>query len=51
MEVAREAGATTIELNTGESDEAARGLYEATGFTNREGNPDGPRMLYYEREI
>jgi len=51
MEVAREMGAGSIELNTGETDRAARGLYEATGFTNREGTPDGPRMLFYEREL
>lgn len=48
---AREAGATHIELNTGETDTAARALYESSGFTNREGAPDGPRMLYYEREL
>lgn len=49
--VAREAGATGIDLNTGETDTAARGLYESFGFTNREGAPDGPSMLFYEREI
>ena len=48
---AREAGATGIDLNTGETDTAARGLYESFGFTNREGAPDGPSMLFYEREI
>jgi ribosomal protein S18 acetylase RimI-like enzyme len=42
--------AAWIELNTAESDEAARGLYEKLGFTNKEG-PDGATMLYYEREI
>jgi ribosomal protein S18 acetylase RimI-like enzyme len=51
MEAAREAGADHIDLNTGETDEAARGLYESAGFTNREGRPDGPRMLYYERVL
>lgn len=51
MEAAREAGATHIELTTGESDTEARGLYESSGFTNREGSEDGPRMLYYEREL
>ena len=50
MEAAREAGATGIDLNTGETDTAARGLYESAGFTNLEG-PDGPRMLFYEREL
>lgn len=51
MAAAREAGATHVELTTGESDEAARALYESEGFTNFEGGPDGPRMLYYEREL
>jgi ribosomal protein S18 acetylase RimI-like enzyme len=51
MEAAREAGADHIDLNTGETDAAARRLYESAGFTNREGGPDGPRMLYYEREL
>lgn len=48
---AREAGADGIDLNTGETDTAARALYESMGFTNREGSPDGPSMLFYEREI
>jgi ribosomal protein S18 acetylase RimI-like enzyme len=51
MELAREAGATGIDLNTGETDTAARALYESAGFTNREGSPDGPSMLFYEREL
>lgn len=51
IEAAREAGATHIELTTGETDIEARGLYESSGFTNRESGPDGPRMLYYEREL
>jgi len=50
MDGAREAGATGIDLNTGETDAAARALYESAGFTNLEG-PDGPRMLFYEREL
>jgi ribosomal protein S18 acetylase RimI-like enzyme len=50
MAAAREAGATGIDLNTGETDTAARALYESAGFTNLEG-PDGPRMLFYEREL
>jgi len=51
METARAAGATRMDLNTGETDTAARALYESAGFTNREGSPDGPSMLYYEREL
>jgi len=51
IEFARERGADGIDLDTGETDTAARGLYESMGFTNREGSPDGPAMLFYEREI
>ena len=51
MELAREEGATHIELGTSEDDKAARALYESEGFTNREGRPDGPTMYFYEREL
>lgn len=51
MAVARADGADHIDLNTGETDTAARGLYESAGFSNREGGPDGPSMLYYERDL
>jgi len=51
MATAREGGATRIDLNTGETDTAARALYESLGFTNREGGEDGPSMLYYERDL
>jgi ribosomal protein S18 acetylase RimI-like enzyme len=51
IELARERGSDGIDLNTGETDTAARALYESMGFTNREGSPDGPAMLFYEREI
>jgi ribosomal protein S18 acetylase RimI-like enzyme len=51
MATGREAGATHIDLNTGETDTAARALYESAGFTNREGGEDGPSMLYYERDL
>lgn len=51
MEHARERGAAHIDLNTSEGDVAARALYESAGFTNREGGPNGPRMLYYERDL
>ena len=50
MATGREAGATHIDLNTGETDMAARALYESVGFTNREGE-NGPAMLYYERDL
>jgi ribosomal protein S18 acetylase RimI-like enzyme len=48
---ARKRGAAHIDLGTSEDDVAARALYESAGFTNREGGPEGPRMLYYERDL
>ncbi|MEZ5076468.1 MAG: GNAT family N-acetyltransferase [Solirubrobacterales bacterium] len=51
LDAARAAGATVIDLGTGATDTAARSLYESAGFVNREGGPDGPSMLYYEREL
>jgi ribosomal protein S18 acetylase RimI-like enzyme len=51
MEHSRTRGAAHIELSTSEDDVAARALYESAGITNREGGPDGPRMLYYERDL
>jgi ribosomal protein S18 acetylase RimI-like enzyme len=51
MDTARSEGATYMELGTSETDTAARALYESSGFTNREGKPDGPAMLFYEREL
>ena len=51
MEAARERGATRMDLGTSVDDAAARALYESAGFTNREGRPDGPVMLFYEREL
>jgi ribosomal protein S18 acetylase RimI-like enzyme len=51
MDTARDEGATHMELGTSETDTAARALYESAGFTNREGSPDGPVMLFYEREL
>jgi ribosomal protein S18 acetylase RimI-like enzyme len=47
----RERGATFIYLGTSTDDEAARALYESEGFTDREGDPDGSQMLFYEREL
>jgi ribosomal protein S18 acetylase RimI-like enzyme len=51
MEEARAHGADHIDLGTSTDDTAARALYESAGFTNREGRPDGPVMLYYERDL
>jgi len=51
MEAAREAGATRIELGTSTDDRAAIALYESCGFSNREDGPDGPVMLFYQREL
>ena len=48
---AREMGADHMDLGTSTDDTAARALYESLGFTNREGGPDGPVSLYYEREL
>lgn len=51
MQLARERGATRIELNTSMGDDAARSLYESAGFSNEEGGPGGPSMVYYERDL
>jgi GNAT superfamily N-acetyltransferase len=51
MDYARERGAARIDLNTSVDDVVARALYESAGFTNREGGPEGPPMLYYERDL
>ncbi len=51
MDAAREAGAVRIDLGTSVDDTAAIGLYESCGFSNREGEPDGPQMLVYERDL
>ena len=51
MDVARAQGAAHIDLGTSVDDTAARALYESAGFTNREGGPEGPLMLFYEREL
>jgi hypothetical protein len=40
-----------MDVGTSEDDTAARALYESAGFTNREGRPDGPVMLFYERDL
>lgn len=50
LDAARDAGCDHIDLGTGETDTAARALYERLGFSNTEGR-DGPVMLWYEREL
>ena len=51
IELARSRGADYMDLATSEDDVAARALYERSGFSNREGRPDGPIMYCYEREL
>ncbi len=51
IELSRERGATHLQLNTSEDDTAAIALYESSGFSNREGRPDGPTMYFYELEL
>jgi ribosomal protein S18 acetylase RimI-like enzyme len=51
IDLARDRGASSIDLGTSLDDVAAIGLYESAGFTNREGKPDGPSMLWYELEL
>ena len=48
ISLARERGADGMDLNPSVDDKPARALYESLGFTNREGGPDGPAMLFYE---
>ena len=50
LDHARERGADYIDLNTSETDTAARGLYESLGFVNRD-RPDAGMNLYYERDL
>ncbi len=51
IETARGKGAAWMDLGTGEDDAAARALYESLGFSNRDGQPDGPVNFFYEREL
>lgn len=51
IDLARGCGADYMDLNTAETDRAARRLYESLGFSNREGKPDGPVAYYYERAL
>ena len=49
--LARRRGADYIDLNTAETDVAARALYESLGFSDRDGGPDGPINLYYGLDL
>lgn len=51
IEHARRRGATYLDLNTSEDDEAARHVYEKRGFDCHEGRGSGPRALYHELEL
>jgi ribosomal protein S18 acetylase RimI-like enzyme len=51
MDASRARGAGRMELNTSQDDVAARGLYASAGFSNAEGGPGGPVMLYFERDL
>lgn len=54
MSVARERGATSMEISVDEPDAGARALYESFGFSNRCGpqvGPTAPVMYVYERDI
>jgi ribosomal protein S18 acetylase RimI-like enzyme len=51
MDTARQRGAAHMDVGTSADDTAARALYESAGFTNREGRPDGPVMLFYECDL
>jgi ribosomal protein S18 acetylase RimI-like enzyme len=51
IDLARRRGADYMDLGTSEDDVAARSLYESLGFSNREGEPDGPTLYFYERDL
>jgi ribosomal protein S18 acetylase RimI-like enzyme len=51
IDLARAEGADYMDLGTGETDTAARALYESLGFDNRGGKPDGPVNYFYERQL
>lgn len=50
LDHARERGADYVDLNTSETDTAARRLYESLGFVNRD-RPGAGMNLYYERDL
>ena len=51
LERARERGAPSVGLVTGEANADARALYESVGFRNDIEVPDGTRALSYEIEL
>jgi GNAT superfamily N-acetyltransferase len=51
LDLARREGADEMHLATSEADVAARALYESLGFSDRDGDPDGPVNHFYEREL
>ncbi|MDQ2699804.1 MAG: GNAT family N-acetyltransferase [Actinomycetota bacterium] len=51
VSIARERGASGMEVVTGEDDTAARGLYESFGFENEIEGSDRTRSLFYELEF
>ena len=51
LEHCRTRGATYVDLNTSEDDEAARHLYESFGFDCHEGRGEGPLAIYYEKQL
>lgn len=50
LDFARKRNAAGMEVNTGEDDTAARGLYEAFGFRNEIEGEENARSLFYELE-
>ena len=51
LALARERGAAGMEVITGESDTAARGLYESVGFRNDIEGEERSRSLFYELDL
>ena len=51
LSLARERGAAGMEVITGESDEAARALYESVGFRNGIEGEERSRSLFYEVDL
>jgi ribosomal protein S18 acetylase RimI-like enzyme len=51
LALARARGADHVDLNTADSDLAARALYESLAFDRHERAPDGPLAYYYWRSL